>query len=197
MDTEEMGNPDRALTPDEQRYIERAQNNAFADGGIVRYYEQALKNNVHPAVLRAIEVRMWADFPRDARKLFGARKEQAQEMLARVRGAVMARFDISGNGLRNHVKIGGDEKGGTDNPCYLYRYVSYRGKGQEYGAQLALIQQAPVGELQVMVRYYSVGRDRPKTDEQTWFAIGDIDQAQQMYLDLLDKLAVPRCAQAS
>jgi hypothetical protein len=192
-----MSNNDRELTPDEHRYLERARNNVFEDGGIVRYYEQALRMNVHAAVLEAIEVRMRTDFPRAARQVFGAKGDQAVEILSRVRDAVLARFDISGNGLGNHIKVGGDEKGGTATPRYLYRYVSYRGTGQEFGAQLALIQQEPTSELQVMVRYYGVSRNRAKIDEQTWFAIGDIDQAQQMYLDLLEKLAVPRCVQAA
>ena len=196
MDTEELSNSTVTLTADEQRYIERANNNKFEDGGIVRYYEQAVSKRVHEAVLMAIEVRMRTDFPKAAKQVFGAKGEKAEEMLARVREAVLARFDISGNRLGNHIKVGGDERRRGTN-CYLYRYVSYRGKGQQYGAQLALIQDEPASELKVMVRYYSVGSEEVKINDQQWFTVGDIDQAQQMYLDLLDKLAVPRCAQAA
>lgn len=43
-----------------------------------------------------------------------------------------------------------------------------------------------------MVRYSRVYAGADSVDERQWFAAGDIGQAQDAYLALLDKLAVPR-----
>jgi hypothetical protein len=188
----EQGSTTQALTEDERRYIERARTDKFENGGIVRYYEQALRNGAHEDVLAAIELRMRSDFPREARKVFGARGDLAEQMLSRVREAVLQQFDLGGNGLGNHIKVGGDERRTGD--AYLYRYLSYRASGQQYGAQLALIQDTPATELRVMVRYSRVYAGADNIDERQWFAAGDIGQAQEAYLALLDKLAVPRRA---
>jgi hypothetical protein len=99
-----------ALSEAEQRFIERAKNDEFANGGIVRYYNQALKQAASEAVLEAIELRMRTDFPREARKVFGAKGLQAEDLLARAQEAAGARFDLSNNGRRNHVMVGGDER---------------------------------------------------------------------------------------
>lgn len=183
------------LTANERRYIERAQNDPFEDGGIVRYYEQALKNRAHEAVLAAIELRMRTDFPKAAKKVFGAKGEQVEAMLVGVQDAVLAQFDLAGNGLGSHIKVGGDER--RTGKAYLYRYLSYRGRGQQYGAQIALIQGDPAQELRVLVRYYRVYAEADNIDQQEWFAAGEIERAQDAYLALLDGLAVPRRTQAA
>jgi hypothetical protein len=48
--------------------------------------------------------------------------------------------------------------------------------------------------LRVMLRYSRVYAGADNIDERQWFAAGDIGQAQEAYLALLDKLAVPRRA---
>jgi len=195
VNVEEAADAAAELTADERRYLERAQSDPFEDGGIVRYYEQALKIKVHEAVLAAIEVRMRTDFPKAAKKVFGAKGEQVEAMLERVQHAVLAQFDLTGNGLGSHIKVGGDER--RTGKAYLYRYLSYRARGQQYGAQIALIQDDPAQELRVLVRYYRVYADAGNIDEQAWFAAGDIERAQDAYLALLERLAVPRRTQAA
>jgi hypothetical protein len=185
-----LGNNTQALTDNERRYIERARTDKFENGGIVRYYEQAVRNGADEAVLAAIELRMRTDFPKEARKVFGARGDLAEQLLSRVRDTVAQQFDLDGNGLGNHIKVGGDER--RTGVAYLYRYLSYRATGQQYGAQLALIQDAPAAEMRVLVRYSRVYAGQDNIDERQWFAAGDIDQAQEAYLTLLNRLAVPR-----
>lgn len=184
---EETNTPANALTADEKRYIDRAQNNRFEDGGIIRYYEQAVQNRVHEAVVEAIELRMRADFPRSAKTVFGAKGNHAEQLLARVRETVMARFDITSNSLGNHVKVGGDER--RTGTAYIYRYLSYRESGQQRGAQISLIQDNPAAELRVKVRSYRVRSAEP--DELQFFAAGEVDLACEAYLILLERLAVP------
>lgn len=190
MSVEEISSVVESLTPDQRKFIERAQKDKFEDGGIVRYYEQAVKNKAHEAVLAAIEVRMRTDFPKAARKVFGARGQQAEDILERVRDVVSTQFDLSSNFLGNHIKIGGDER--RAGASYLYRYLSYRATGQQYGAQIALIQSDPAAELRIMVRYSRVLAGTDNFEQLQWFDLGDIGQAQQAYLALLDKLVVPR-----
>jgi hypothetical protein len=195
MNVEETSDSMGTVPADQLRFIERAQKDEFKDGGIARYYERALANGVHDAVLAAIELRMRTDFPRIARQVFGARGAQAEEMLERVREALAAQFDVSANGLGNHIKVGGDER--RTGSAYVYRYLSYRATGQQFGAQISLIQASPAAELRVKVRYYRVYAGSANIDEQQWFAAADLDQAVQAYVALLDKLRVPRRALAA
>lgn len=195
MNVEETNENTGSVPSDQLRFIERAQKDKFEDGGIVRYYEQAVAKGMHEAVLAAIELRMRTDFPKAARQLFGAKGGQVEEMLDRVRDAVAERFDLSANGLGNHIKVGGDER--RTGSAYLYRYLSYRATGQQFGAQISLIQVDPAAELRVKVRYYRVYAGSANIDEQQWFAAGDMDQAVQAYVALLDKLGVPRRAQGA
>lgn len=189
VNVEEATDAVTALTADERRFIQRAQNDKFENGGIERYYRQAVKNKVHEAVLSAIESRMRTDFPKAARTVFGAKGEQAEEMLVYVRDAVLAKFDISGNGLGNHIKVGGDER--RTGTAYIYRYISYRARGEHCGAQISLIQATPEQELRVLVRYYRVYEGSDNIDEQVWFTTSEIALARHAYSALLDKLQVP------
>lgn len=168
------------------------QTHEFKGNEIATYYENAVKQDAHEAVLAAIELRMRTDFPRAARQVFGAKSEQVEEMLERVRETVAAQFDLSANGLGNHIKVGGDER--RTGSAYVYRYLSYRATGQQFGAQISLIQAAPAAELRIKVRYYRVYAGSENIDEQQWFAVGDMAQAVQAYVALLDKLGVPRRA---
>jgi hypothetical protein len=191
---EEMSSAAQPLSDNDRKYILRAEQDKFEDGGIVRYYEQAIQKKVHEDVIAAIELRMRTDFPKAARQVFGAKGEQAEEMLARVQEAVQARYDLSGNALGNHIKVGGDElRAGA---AYLYRYLSYKASGQQYGAQMSLIQADPAAELRVKVRYYRAHAGADNMEELQWFAASDMDAATQAYLALLDKLAVPLRQQA-
>lgn len=191
---DEMNNAAQPLSDNDRKYILRAEQDKFADGGIVRYYEQAIQKKVHEAVIAAIELRMRTDFPKAARQVFGAKGEQAEEMLARVRAAVQARYDLSGNALGNHIKVGGDER--RTGTAYLYRYLSYKAGGQQYGAQISLIQADPAAELRIQLRYYRAHAGTDNMEELQWFAASEIGAATQAYLALLDKLAVPQRAQA-
>jgi hypothetical protein len=172
----------------EQRHIERAKNDSFADGGIVRYYEQALALGAGEAVLEAIEVRMRTDFPAAARKLFGAKGEQAEDLLERAQQAVRARFDLSDNGRGNHVMVGGDER--RTGEAYLSRYIAYRGKGKKEGAMLGLIQESAGAELRARVRSDSV-RSPGAQPVDRWFSAADFPLAQEAYIELLGQLDVP------
>ena len=176
------------LKETEQRYIERARNDSFANGGIVRYYEQALALRAGEAVLEAIEVRMRTDFPGEARKVFGAKGELAEDLLERAQHAVRARFDLSQNSRGNHVMVGGDER--RTGEMYLSRYIAYRGKGQKDGVMLGLIQESAGAELRARVRSDSVRTPGSRPVEQ-WFSAADFALAQQAYIDLLVQLEVP------
>lgn len=183
----EKGNV-QALTEAEQRHIERAKNDSFVDGGIVRYYEQALAARSSEAVLEAIELRMRSDFPREARKVFGAKGEQAEDLLGRVQQEVRARFDLSNNGRGNHVMVGGDER--RTGEVYLSRYIAYRGKGEKAGVMLGLIQEHPGAELRARIRSDRV-RTPGATPTDQWFVAGDFLLAQQAYIELLGQLGAP------
>jgi hypothetical protein len=187
--TEENSVP--ALSEAEQRYIERAKTNSFADGGIVQYYRQALVHKASEAVLEAIEVRMRTDFPAAARKVFGAKGEQAEDLLTRAQEEIRGRFDLSNNGRGNHVMVGGDERRTGD--VYLSRYIAYRGKGEKDGATLELIQDHPGAELRARLRSDRVRSPGAKPKDQ-WFAAGDFPLAQQAYVALLVQLGVPPSA---
>lgn len=178
----------QALSEAELRYIERAKTDSFVDGGIVRYYEQALAARASEAVLEAIELRMRTDFPRDARKVFGAKGEQAEDLLGRVQQEVRARFDLSNNGRGNHVMVGGDER--RTGEVYLSRYIAYRGKGEKDGVMLGLIQEHPGAELRVRIRSDRV-RTPGATPTDQWFVAGDFLVAQHAYIELLGQLGVP------
>lgn len=177
-----------ALSATERKYIQRAMTDEFPNGGIVRYYEQALALRAGDAVLEAIELRMRTDFPRQARKIFGARGLYAEDLLARAQEAVRARFDLSNNGRGNHVMVGGDERR-SDGP-WLLRYIAYRGKGQNNGAMLALVQERPGGELRAQVRYDRVRTPGTEPEVQHFMA-GDFAAAQQAYIELLARFGLP------
>lgn len=181
----------QALSEAEQRYIERAQTDSFADGGIVQYYKQALVHKASEAVLEAIEVRMRTDFPAAAKKVFGAKGEQVEDLLTLAQREVRARFDLSNNGRGNHVMVGGDER--RTGEAYLSRYIAYRGKGEKDGAMLGLIQESAGAELRARVRRDRVHTPGAEPIDQ-WFAAGEFPLAQQAYIELLAQLGVPLSA---
>jgi hypothetical protein len=99
--------------------------------------QQASALGASEAVIEAIQLRMRIDFPREARKVFGATGRQAEDLLAHAQEEVRGRFDLPNNGRGNHVMVGGDER--RSGGLWLSRYTAYRGKGQNDGAMLALI----------------------------------------------------------
>lgn len=174
----------------ENKLIERARTAEFTAASIVEYYKNCLQRGAPESVLDAIYTRMWLEFPKAAKAMFGAKGDDVTECLTRIHEDVAATYDLSRNKLKAGVKLGGTERTGEQR---LYRYLSYRG-ADHIGAQLALIQQDVESELVIMVRHYRTMAQEQNFSEEQLFPFGELERAVDEYKKLLAMLGVERIA---
>lgn len=172
----------------ENKLIERARTTEFTAASIVEYYKNTSARHAPESVLDAIYTRMWLEFPRAAKAMFGAKGDDVTECLTRIEQSVAAAFDLSGNTLKAGVKLGGTERTGAQRLC---RYLSYRG-ADYIGAQIALIQENIDSEVVVMVRHYRANAKDENFSHEQVFPFGELDRAVEAYNTLLAKIGVPR-----
>lgn len=123
-------------------------------------------------------------FPLLARKVFGAKDGKAEELLTGVVEQLEKIYDLSANGLGNHVKCGGDQMGGK---VYVYRYINYK-SDDGWNVGLAYIQEKPDTEPFLKVnRYFKGVVSNPDSQVQEIFAVDDIDLAVAAYQENLEE----------
>jgi hypothetical protein len=137
---------------------------------------------------------MRTDFPRAAKKKFGAKTLEVVEMLTQLYEETAAMFDLSGNTVKNHVKTGGTEQTGQE---YICRYISYK-NGENVGTQLTVTQLTAASELEVTVEYYQTNAGAENFRRPERFAIGEFDRAAALYRsNLLEVGVAPRQSAAA
>jgi hypothetical protein len=173
---------------DEAKVIDRAQNKPFTKDALVTYYKNVKERDATPRALKAIEGRLYKDYPAAARALFGAKEEHAMEVLTRLSIDLATGFDFAANKVGNHVKTGGDEISGA---AFLCRYLSYKNSDNQ-GAQITLAQSSFDSELLITVDRYQTNAKEHNYRDGERFAMGDFDAAAQLYRDYLHEIGVPR-----
>ena len=90
----------------ELQLIENIRNGKFSERELVNLYKNAATQNV-TAVMEAVKIKMRADFPRAANRMFGAKENEANSLLEDVFRKFSAAHDLTKNRLKNGVKAGG------------------------------------------------------------------------------------------
>ncbi|MDN4051753.1 hypothetical protein QPK32_01470 [Massilia sp. YIM B02763] len=178
---------------DEAKIIHRVENNAFSKDELVSYYENIKARGATPRALKAIESRLYKEYPQAARSLFGAKEEYAVEVLTRLSIALKADFDFTANKVENHIKTGGHEISGT---AFLCRYLSYKNADNQ-GAQLTLEQATFDSELLITVDRYQTNAKEHNYRNGVQFGMGQFEAAANLYRQYLEELGIPRRRQAA
>lgn len=170
----------------EEEMIQRVQEGRYGADELVQLYENCLSRDC-PDLLDAIHLQLWAQHPLRARKLFGPRGEKAKSLLEDVLAPTSTRFDLCGNKVGGHVKVGGRMR--QANGYFIDLYISYKREDGE-GVSLSLIQERADSNLHARVARYK-DRDEDKRQEKNYDA-GEWDVAVADYQAWLSELAPAR-----
>lgn len=165
----------------EEKLIESIRNGKFSERELINLYKNAETKSA-TTVMEAVKIKMRADFPRAANRMFGAKESEANALLEDVFRNLAAAHDLTANRLKNGVKAGGEMISGQK---HIDVYISYK-NGNGVGAFLGLIQDDPESELTARVRYYKTG-DGNFQNEQV-FQMHDFEQAIEAYKAQLSKV---------
>ena len=165
----------------EVQLIESIRNGKFSERELINLYKNAETKSA-TAVMEAVKIKMRADFPRAANRMFGAKEREANALLEDVFRNISATHDITANRLKNGVKAGGEMISGQK---YIDVYISYK-NDNDVGASLGLIQDDPESELTARVGCYKTGNGSFR-DVQI-FQMHDFEQAVEAYKTQLSKV---------
>jgi len=101
------------------QYDARQLRNLYRNVGANKELTDAQRENL----VEAIEIQLWKDHPREAKRLFGARNRETRSQLEKYFTSLRERFDLSENHHKNKVKVGGSVISGH---AKIYDYISYR-----------------------------------------------------------------------
>lgn len=171
--------------PDTSSIVSKVRSGKLTERELINLYKNATERDALD-VVEAIKLQMRNQFPRAARRLFGAKTAQAIAVLEDVLKKISVTIDLNGNAVKNGVKPGGHMLSGK---MYVNVYASYR-NSKGYGVFFSLDQDTAESELVAVVGEYKVGTDRYANQET--FTIDRIDEARERYEQLLlMRIAVP------
>lgn len=165
----------------EARLIDGIRTGKYSERELINLYRNAATKNA-TAIMEAVKIKMRADFPRAANRMFGAKESEANALLEDVFRKLVAAYNLTGNRLRNGVKAGGDMISGKK---HIDVYISYK-NGSGLGAVLGLIQDNPESELIARVWYYKTGHGNFRDEQE--FQMHDFEQAVDAYKAQLSKV---------
>lgn len=170
----------------EEEMIRRVQEGRYSADDLAELYKNCLHRDCS-VLLDAIHLQLWKQYPLRARKLFGPRGEKAQMLLEDVLARISEKFDLSGNKVGGHVKVGGLMR--QANGYFIDLYISYKREDGE-GVSLSLTQESADSNLHARVARYK-DRAEDKRQEKT-YDVGEWDVAVADYQTWLSELAPPR-----
>lgn len=165
----------------EAQLIESIRSGKYSERELINLYKNATTRNA-TAVMEAVKIKMRADFPRAANRMFGAKENEANALLEDVFRKLSVAHDLTKNRLKNGVKAGGEMISGQK---YIDVYISYK-NSQGVGASLGLIQDDPESELTARVGYYKTGDGSFRDVEE--FQMHDFERAVEAYKVRLSKV---------
>ncbi|HZW13921.1 MAG TPA: hypothetical protein VFF81_12115 [Noviherbaspirillum sp.] len=168
----------------ENKVIGWAQSKQFSEKEIVEFYNNVAEKGGSRKALDAIKIRMRSDYPRVAKRRFGAKEEEVVERLNRIADAAQRGFPLQDSRVGSHVKTGGNEISGEK---FLWRYISYKNPANQ-GADLSLVQDKADTEVLVFVSRYRTNAKEANFNEVQQFAFGELDQAEALYRRYLGEL---------
>jgi hypothetical protein len=164
----------------EEKLIEDIRSGKFSESELVNLYRNASTRGAS-AVMESVKIKMRADFPRAANRMFGAKESEATALLEKVYRDLASSLDLTRNRLKNGIKAGGHLLSGEK---HIDVYISFRNH-VGVGAALALVQDDPESELVARVGYYEAGTDAVR--EVKDFQMHDFNDAVAAYRAELSK----------
>lgn len=158
----------------EAQLIEKIRKGRFSERDLINLYTNATTRHA-TNVIEAVSTRLAAEFPRAAKRMFGAKTDHASARLEEVFNKLAAAHDLTGNRVKNGVKTGGESISGK---MHIDVYISYK-NGNGVGASLGLIQDTPDSELMATVKHYKTGKQRFGDVQK--FQMDDFDAALDAY----------------
>jgi hypothetical protein len=174
---------------DIKKLIAKIKEGKLSQQELINLYNNANRSNSvseddKEKIISAIEETTRLRFPKAANKLFGAKDNQAREILLEIYQRLEKKFNFASNKLRNGVKTGGDMIAGR---CFIQVYLSYKNL-QNFGASLDLQQDCVDSELKAFVRYYKTGGADAGTIETREYGIDDEGDIFSSYSEFLSRV---------
>jgi hypothetical protein len=161
--------------------IDNIRNGKFTERELINLYKNATTQNA-TAIMDAVKIKMRADFPRAANRMFGAKQNKATAILEDVINKLSTTYNFNANRVRNGVKAGGEMISGKK---HIDVYISYK-NDNGFATSLGLIQDDLESELIAKVDYYKTGNDSFR--EEQVFKMHDFDHAVHAYKAQLSKV---------
>ena len=165
----------------EVHLIENIRSGKFSERELINLYKNAATQSA-TAVMEAVKIKMRADFPRAANRMFGSKENEANALLENVFHKLAADHNLTKNRLKNGVKAGGEMISGKK---HIDVYISYK-NSNGIGASLGLIQDDPESELTAKVGYYKTGSGSFRDVQE--FQMHDFERAVEAYKVQLSKV---------
>src|SRR5450759_2760506 len=102
-----------------KQLIESIRSGKYSERELISLYNNASARG-NSTVMQAIQIRMRADFPRAANRKFGAKESEANALLEGVYRNLSAEYNLTGNRLKNGVKLGGEMISGQKPVSYTH-----------------------------------------------------------------------------
>lgn len=161
----------------------------FDESGLINLYNNANKKHDldemdKERLVDAIEKNTRLRFPKAAKRIFGAKGSVASNKLGELYDSIIKDLDLSGNQVKNGVKVGGDMIGGRAYICY---YMSFKNADNQ-ATGICLFQSSIDTELEVSVTRYSTNNPGTIEHERHVNDMSDFDSMATMYRDYLKEL---------
>jgi hypothetical protein len=155
-------------------------------------YETLRRGSGTQASLDKLENRIRKEYPEVASIKLGIKHDPATHALAGLSKDLSGRLDLSGNLVKNGVKLGRDIR---DGKMVLNRYLSYKNR-QKFGAQITVVKETAESEMTVTVDYYRTSAKDANFRQGKTFPFDEFEQAAALYESyLVERLGVA-CNQA-
>lgn len=177
-----VANEADGVSPAEAAWLQKLESKEWNSEELNNLYTNALKKGFNSLADR-IHERLRTDFPAVARKRFGAKDEQARELLAKVYEELAEHFDLSRNKVGNGVKTGGFQISGEK---HVNVYISYRNSAGR-GIALGLFQDSPDTAMKVELVDYKVGRDKHR--DELFVPMNEFQNMAQKYQECLQQIS--------
>jgi len=161
-----------------EHLIHQIESGAFSEQELTNLYNNAARRHV-AIVMEAVQRKMRGDFPRAAKKLFGAKEAQAMRRLEQALEALSVDFDFSKNKGKAAVKAGGPMLSGDK---HVDVHLSYKNASND-NLDLSVVQDTPDSELFAFVTRYKSGASTIAS--QNKYTMEDFDRAVEEFRQLL------------
>ena len=147
-------------------------NNINADENISEYEREILIDQV--------EKTLRLKHPKQAKKIFGSKDNEAKELLQNVLTEVTEQYDWSKNRVGSHVKVGGTQINGTHYVCIYISYKNAEGVSSGLAYKQCSLESEPF--LEVHLRQVRTKQKVAEMVEEMKYSLSELNEARSQFI---------------